>query len=134
MNRLRFSGLERETRCGKCRTALPHYAHPIDVADAASFDAAVAHASIPIVVDFWAAWCGPCRMVAPEVQKAAQNLAGRALVLKVDTDANPELTQRFQIRSIPTLAVFDRGREVNRVAGVQRAPAIEALVPGVGPR
>jgi thioredoxin 2 len=133
-NRLRFSGLERETRCGKCRTALPFSGQPIDVPDAALFDAAIAHASIPIVVDFWAAWCGPCRMVAPEVQKAAQSLAGRALVLKVDTDANPELTQRFQIRSIPTLAVFDRGREVTRVAGVQRAAAIEALVPGTGAR
>lgn len=133
-NRLRFSGLERETRCGKCRTALPYSSQPIEVQSAALFDAAVANASVPIVVDFWATWCGPCRMVAPEVEKAAHNLAGRALVLKVDTDANPELAQRFQIRSIPTLAVFDRGREVTRVAGVQRAPAIEALVPGRGPR
>ena len=81
-----------------------------------------------VIVDFWATWCGPCHMVAPEVQKAAEQLAGRALVFKVDTDANPELSQRFQIRSIPTIAAFDGGREVRRTAGVQRAAAIQALV------
>jgi thioredoxin 2 len=127
-NRLRYAELDRETRCGKCRTALPHPSTPIEVASTAVFDAAVASSSVPILVDFWAAWCGPCRMVAPEVHKAAQRLAGRALVLKVDTDANPELSQRFGIRSIPTIAVFGAGREVSRVAGVQRAEAMEAMV------
>jgi len=82
------------------------------------------------VVDFWADWCGPCRMVAPEVKKAAENLAGRALVLKVDTEANPELSARFGIRSIPTIGVFKDGRETNRVSGVRAAAAIEQLVNG----
>jgi len=131
-NRWRYEGLDRETRCAKCRTALQNPSAPIEVKDAALFDAAVAKASVPIVVDFWAAWCGPCRMVAPEIQKVARNLAGRALVLKVDTDANPELSGRFEIRSIPTIAVFAAGREATRVAGVQRAPAIEAMVETVG--
>ena len=81
------------------------------------------------LVDFWAAWCGPCRMVAPEIKKVAERLAGKALVLKVDTDANAELSSRFQIRSIPTIGVFHHGREVNRSAGARPAAAIEAMVP-----
>ena len=127
-NRLRYSGLDRATRCAKCHSDLPHPNEPIDVQSAKEFDAAVANSSVPVVVDFWAAWCGPCRMVAPEIKKAAGNLSGRALVLKVDTDANPELSSRFGIRSIPTIGVFAQGREVNRVSGVRPAAAIEALV------
>lgn len=80
-------------------------------------------------MDFWAAWCGPCRMVAPEVKKAAHSLSGRALVLKVDTDANPELSARFQIRSIPTIGVFAHGREVTRASGVRPAAPIASMVP-----
>jgi thioredoxin 2 len=128
-NRLRYDGLSRATRCAKCHTDLPHPGEPIEVSAAADFDAVVANASVPIVVDFWAAWCGPCRMVAPEIKKVAEHLAGRALVLKVDTDANPELSSRFAIRSIPTIGVFQNGREINRVSGVRPAAAIEALVP-----
>jgi thioredoxin 2 len=128
-NRILYSGLDRATRCAKCHTDLPHPAEPIEVSGTEAFDAAVSYASVPIVVDFWAAWCGPCRMVAPEIKKVAENLAGKALVLKVDTDANPELSSRFSIRSIPTIGVFKHGREVTRVAGVRPASAIEALVP-----
>jgi len=127
-NRLPFSGLERSTRCGKCKAALAAPSVPIEVPDAQAFDAVVSSVSIPVVVDFWAAWCGPCRMVAPEVQKVASHLAGRALVLKVDTDANQELSTRFGIKSIPTIGVFQNGREVNRVSGVQSASAIEAMI------
>ena len=99
-----------------------------------NFEAEVIRASLttPVLVDFWAAWCGPCRMVAPEIKKVAENLAGKALVLKVDTDANPELSSRFGIRSIPTIGVFQHGREVTRVAGARPASAIEALVPRTG--
>jgi thioredoxin 2 len=104
-------------------------AQPLDVHNASEFDAAVSGSSIPIVVDFWAAWCAPCRMVAPEIAKVAANRAGKALVLKVDTDANSELSSRFQIQSIPTIGIFHRGQLVNRVSGVRAAPAIEALLP-----
>lgn len=127
-NRLRYDGLNKATRCPKCKADLPSPGEPIDVTTTEQFDAVVANSSVPVVVDFWAAWCGPCRMVAPEIKKVAEHLAGKALVLKVDTDANPELSSRFGIRSIPTIGVFANGREVNRVSGVRPAAAIEAMV------
>ena len=128
MNRLKYASLERATRCGKCHTPLPFPAEPIALTGTQLFDAVISHASVPVVVDFWAEWCGPCHMMAPEIDKVAQRAAGRALVLKVDTDANPELSQRYEIRSIPTIAVFFNGREAARVAGVQPAAAIEQLI------
>jgi thioredoxin 2 len=128
-NRIRFTGLDRASKCGKCQTALPLVNSPIEVGNAADFDSATLTSSVPIVVDFWAAWCGPCRMVAPEIEKVAEHLAGKALVLKVDTDAVTELSSRFGIRSIPTIAVFHQGKEVNRAAGARPAAAIEAMVP-----
>jgi thioredoxin 2 len=93
----------------------------------AAFDAVVAASPVPVLVDFWAPWCGPCRMMAPQFEQAARSLAGRALLIKVDTDSVPELGARYGIRSIPTLAVFRGGREAGRVAGVQSAAAIEAM-------
>jgi thioredoxin 2 len=128
-NRLQYAGLALATRCAKCHTDLPFPSEPIDVQDTSAFDAVVASSSVPVVVDFWAAWCGPCRMVAPEIKKVAEHLAGKALVLKVDTDANPELSSRFGIRSIPTIGVFHHGKEVNRVSGARPAAAIEQMVP-----
>jgi len=127
-NRLRYTTLERAMKCGKCHVSLSAPAEPIEVPDAAAFDAATSDSSLPVVVDFWAAWCGPCRMVAPEVEKVAKDFAGRALILKVDTEANQELAVRLNIRSIPTIAVFHRGREVNRAAGVRPASAIGAMI------
>ena len=128
-NRLQFAGLERATRCAKCHADLPYPSQPIDIDSTEAFDAVVAHSSVPVIVDFWAAWCGPCRMVAPEIKKVAEHMAGKALVLKVDTDANTELSARFGIRSIPTIGVFANGREVNRASGARPAAAIEALIP-----
>lgn len=117
INRIPVRHLADKGKCGKCGTALPPHASPIEVISEAQFDEIVAAARVPVVVDFWAAWCGPCRVVAPEVKKAAQNLAGKALVLKVDTDAQPELAQRYQIQSIPNFAVFSGGRLVRQRAG-----------------
>jgi thioredoxin 2 len=127
-NRLRYQTLGRSARCAKCHAALPQPTTPVDVPDASAFDAAISTSSIPVVVDFWAPWCGPCRMMAPQLATAAQRLAGKALVVKVNTEDNPDLAQRFRIQSIPTLAIFHDGREVTRAVGAQSASAIEALV------
>jgi thioredoxin 2 len=126
-NRLRYENLNRTVRCQNCRTTLPSPAAPVEAADAAAFDTIVQHAPVPVVVDFWAPWCGPCRTMAPELETAARDMAGRVLVVKVNTDAVPELGERFRIMSIPTLAVFRQGREISRVSGVRPAADIEAF-------
>jgi len=127
-NRLAFGKLAKETRCGKCQTPLGAPGEPIETPDAATFDAAVAASDVPVVVDFWAPWCGPCRMVAPELARVAAANKGRYLILKVNTDAIPELGDRFGIMSIPTMAVFNEGKEVGRTAGARPAADIEAFV------
>ena len=117
VNRIPVRHLADTGKCGKCKAALPPHATPIEITTESQFDEIVAAARVPVVVDFWATWCGPCRMVAPEVKKAAQNLAGKALVLKVDTDALQDLAQRYQVASIPNFAVFSGGRLVRQRAG-----------------
>jgi len=127
INRRQYATVERPTRCGQCHADLPAVDAPVECPDASSFDALIAGSALPVVVDFWAPWCGPCRMMAPQFEQAARSLAGRALLVKVDTDAVPDLGARFGIRSSPTLAVFRGGHESGRVAGVQSASAIEAM-------
>jgi thioredoxin 2 len=127
-NRIALSRMTAETRCGKCHTAIKPPGEPIEAPDAAAFDAAIAQSDLPVVVDFWAPWCAPCRMVAPELEKVAGRHAGEYLVLKVNTDAVPELGERFKVRSIPTMAVFGGGAEVGRTAGARPAADIEAFI------
>jgi thioredoxin 2 len=127
-NRISYARLTSETRCAKCHTPLTPPGEPIETPDGASFDAAVAQSLLPVVVDFWAPWCGPCHAVAPELAKVASRNAGKYLVLKVNTDALPDLGDRFRIQSIPTMAVLAAGREIGRTSGARPANDIEAFI------
>jgi thioredoxin 2 len=127
-NRLVYNALRSRIRCGRCKETLPAPDSPIEAPSAAVFDAAIQQSRLPVVVDFWAPWCGPCRMVAPELERVARASAGEVLIVKVNTEALPELGERFAVRSIPTMAVFRDGREVTRTAGARPAADIQAFV------
>jgi thioredoxin 2 len=116
-NRVPVEHLADTGRCGACGAPLPPIAEPID-ADPTTFDEIVGGARVPVLIDFWAAWCGPCRMAAPEVKRTAEQMAGRAIVLKVDTERWPALAQRFNVMSIPNFVVLKNGRVVRQQPGL----------------
>src|SRR5215471_7371769 len=111
-------------RCGACKTQISPISGPID-ADPETFRDVTQNAPVPVLIDFWAAWCGPCRIAAPEVERTATEMAGRAIVLKVDTERYPALADRYQVRGIPNFAVFSEGRLVKQQAGVVDHPVME---------
>jgi thioredoxin 2 len=127
-NRLRYSRLDGEARCGSCGTALPPLSEPLAVDRGAELSDLLKESSLPVLIDFWAPWCGPCRMVAPEIAKVAERNAGKLLVVKVNTDADPAVGAAHRIQSIPTMALFRGGREVARESGARPAAAIESFV------
>ncbi len=124
-NRLPAARVAEQPVCGRCGQALLD-GKPIELSDA-DFDAAVAASPLPVLVDFWAPWCGPCRAMAPAFEQAGRTLLGRALLVKVNSDDNPQLSARFGIRSIPTLVRLAQGRETGRQSGALPAGAIVAL-------
>lgn len=132
-NRVVFGRLERATQCGKCKTELSAVDMPVEVSHEKAFQAMLASSSIPVLVDFWAPWCGPCRMALPELQKLAKADAGSLLVAKVNTEEQGWLAQRFNIQSIPTMVLFVQGNEVARLSGVRSAADLHRFVQQAAP-
>jgi thioredoxin 2 len=127
-NRLRYEGLGKMFRCGQCRSEIQPVGEPLDVHNDLTFDALVSHSAMPVLADFWAPWCGPCKMVAPELRKVAQQTAGQIVVAKVNTEEVPSLAARFRITAIPTMILFEDGLEVARQAGAMPAPQIRKFI------
>lgn len=130
-NRVPAKHLADRGKCGSCGQLLPPVDTPLDV-DLETFDEVVQGATVPVLVDFWAGWCGPCKQAAPHVQRTAAEMAGRAVVLKVDVDAHPDLAVRYGVRGIPTFLVFRRGKLVAQEVGYADRSTMKAWLERAG--
>jgi len=119
-NRIPDAKLEAQPKCGKCKEAI-FTGQPVELLSS-TFDKHISRSDIPVVVDFWAAWCGPCKMMAPVFEQAAAQLEPRVRLLKVDTEAEQSLGAQLRIQSIPTLAIFKNGQEIVRQPGAMGLP------------
>lgn len=120
-NRIAYARLPQQGRCGACKAELPVIDEPVDAHDARAFAALTSQCPLPVVVDFWAPWCGPCKMMAPEFAKAAGLAAGEALFVKVNTDEQQEIAGKFRIQGIPAFVLIRDGRLAAQTAGFQPA-------------
>jgi thioredoxin 2 len=127
-NRITYERVGQTVYCGKCHAELQGPAATAEVKDEQSFQALIERSALPVVVDFWAPWCGPCKIVAPEFEKVASDGAGHWIVARVDSDELPSLAQRFQINSIPTVVLFREGHEVARQSGAMPATGIRQFI------
>ena len=127
-NRLSYERLAQTFRCGNCHLDLSPPGEPVTVRSEAAFNALTGHSALPVLVDFWAEWCGPCKMVAPELAKVAADGVRQWLVAKVDTEELPGLAQRFRISGIPAFVLFQAGREIGRTSGAMPAAAIRQFI------
>jgi thioredoxin 2 len=125
INRVPEARAGERARCGKCKAPLAGAAGPVAITDE-TFESTVLRATMPVLVDCWADWCGPCHMLAPTIDALARDYAGRVLVGKLDVDANPQTAGRFDIRGIPALLLFRGGQLVDRLVGVQPRGVIDA--------
>lgn len=120
-NRIAYTRLGQKGRCGTCKADLGAPGAPVEVSSVEAFAGLVGQGGLPVLVDFWAEWCGPCRMMAPEFAKAAQLAAGEMVLAKVDTEALQEVAGRLRIQGIPAFILFRNGQEVARTSGSQSA-------------
>lgn len=125
LNRVPAKHISDTGKCGSCKLPLPPMADPIAVGPE-EFDEIIRESKVPVLVDFWAAWCGPCRMAAPHVAQVARDMAGRVVILKVDTEEHPELAARFNVRGIPNFAVFAGGELRFQQAGAVDANTLKS--------
>jgi thioredoxin 2 len=123
-NRLPAARMSEKVLCDACKSPLLPLNHPVSVKSVQDLEELVRDSKAPVLVDFWAAWCGPCRTVAPELEKLARARTGEVVVAKVDTEALPDVANRFHIQSFPTMIVFREGKEANRLSGAMPANAI----------
>lgn len=126
LNRVDFARVDHKPKCGACGEPLA-LDQPLALTDA-TFARVIADASVPVMVDFYADWCGPCRMMAPAYAELARKFAGQALVVKLDTQHNPQTASQFGIRGIPTVIVFNGGREVKRQVGALPLQGLEQVL------
>ena len=128
LNRIDASRAANGPKCGACGTSLA-LDQPMHLTDS-TFDRVIGGTDLPVLVDFYADWCGPCKMMAPSVDRLARETVGSALIAKLDTDASPRTSQRFQIRGIPTSIVFRNGREATRQTGAVPFDALKRMLDG----
>ena len=125
---MEYGRLGETFRCGSCQAELEAVNAPIDISEDAAFEALTTKSALPVLVDFWATWCGPCKMFAPELARAAQANSGKWIAAKVNTEGFPAIAQRFEIRAIPTLVLFHGGREIARQQGALSGAALERFI------